>query len=209
MTIDGKKLKSINQFANKENSKLQTIKDKQKIKGITKRQRKLWSKRNNRVNDYLNKTVKTIIDYCVTNDIGTIVVGYNPTIQRDINIGKHNNQNFVNIPIGNIRKKLQYQCERNNIKLVEQEESYTSKADFFEKDILQTYWSGKYTVSVKVGNKTAYAFSGKRINRGQYKSKTGIILNADINGALNILRKSNVVKLNIDKVEQPKRIKII
>ena len=198
--IDGKKLKSINQFANKENSKLQTIKDKQKIKGITKRQRKLWSKRNNRVNDYLNKTVKTIIDYCVTNDIGTIVVGYNPTIQRDINIGKHNNQNFVNIPIGNIRKKLQYQCERNNIKLVEQEESYTSKADFFANDIIPIF---------KVGNKTAYAFSGKRINRGQYKSKTGIILNADINGALNILRKSNVVKLNIDKVEQPKRIKII
>ena len=113
--IDGKKLKSINQWANKENSRLQGIKDKQKIKGTTKKQRKLWTKRNNKVNDYLNKSVKTIIDYCVQNDIGTIVIGYNPTIQIKSNMGKTNNQNFVNIPIGSIREKLQYQCERNNI----------------------------------------------------------------------------------------------
>lgn len=197
--IDGKKLKSYNQWANKENSRLQSIKDKQGIKGTTKKQRKLWTKRNNRVNDYLNKSVKTIIDYCIQNDIGTIVIGYNPTIQKEINLGKSNNQNFVNIPIGNIREKLQYQCERNNIKLIEQEESYTSKADFFANDIIPIF---------KVGDKTTYNFSGKRISRGQYKSNTGIILNADVNGALNILRKSNVIKLNIDKVEQPKRIRI-
>lgn len=197
--IDGKKLKSINQFANKENSRLQSIKDKQKIKGMTKRQGKLWSKRNNRVNDYLNKSVKTIINYCTQNDIGTIVIGYNPTIQRNINIGKVNNQNFVNIPIGNIREKLQYQCERNNIKLIEQEESYTSKADFLSNDIIPTF---------KIGDKANYTFSGKRISRGQYQSKTGIILNADINGALNILRKSNLIDLDIKRVEQPKRIRI-
>lgn len=197
--IDGKKLKSYNQWANKENSRLQSIKDKQGIKGTTKKQRKLWNKRNNRFNDYLNKSVKTIIDYCVQNDIGTIVIGYNPTIQKEINLGKSNNQNFVNIPIGNIREKLQYKCERNNIKLIEQEESYTSKADFFANDIIPIF---------KVGDKTTYTFSGKRISRGQYKSNTGIILNADVNGALNILRKSNVIKLNIDKVEQPKRIRI-
>lgn len=197
--IDGKKLKSYNQWANKENSRLQSIKDKQGIKGTTKKQRKLWTKRNNRVNYYLNKSVKTIIDYCIQNDIGIIVIGYNPTIQKEVNLGKSNNQNFVNIPIGNIREKLQYQCERNNIKLIEQEESYTSKADFFANDIIPIF---------KVGDKTTYAFSGKRISRGQYKSNTGIILNADVNGALNILRKSNVIKLNIDKVEQPKRIRI-
>lgn len=197
--IDGKKLKSINQFTNKENSRLQSIKDKQKIKGMTKRQRKLWAKRNNRINDYLNKSVKTIINYCTQNDIGTIVIGYNPTIQRNINIGKVNNQNFVNIPIGNIREKLQYQCERNNIKLIEQEESYTSKADFLSNDIIPTF---------KVGDKTNYTFSGKRISRGQYQSKTGIILNADVNGALNILRKSNLIDLDIKEIEQPRRIRI-
>ena len=198
--VDGKKLKSINQWANKENSRLQSIKDKQKILSITKKQRKLWNKRNNRVNDYLNKSVKTIIGYCVQNDIGTIVISYNPTIQLKSNIGKINNQNFVNIPIGNIREKLQYQCERNNIKLIEQEESYTSKADFFANDIIPIY---------KVGDKTLHKFSGKRISRGQYKSKTGVILNADVNGALNILRKSNVlVDFNLNKVIQPQRIKI-
>lgn len=198
--IDGKKLKSINQWANKENSRLQSIKDKQKIKGTTKRQRKLWSKRNNKVNDYLNKTVKTIIDYCISNNIGTMVVGYNPTIQKNVNIGKSNNQNFVNIPIGNIREKLTYQCERNNIRLIEQEESYTSKADFLTNDIIPKY---------KVGDKTNYSFSGKRISRGQYKSATGVILNADVNGALNIMRKANVVPvLSIKEIMQPQRIKI-
>ena len=197
--IDGKRLKAINQWANKENSRLQSIKDKQKITITTKVQRKLWTKRKNRVNDYLNKSVKTIIDYCVTNDIGTIVVGYNPTIQKNINIGKHNNQNFVNIPMGQIREKLQYKCERYNIKFIEQEESYTSKADFLANDEIPLF---------KVGDKTKYNFSGKRISRGQYKSSTGIILNADINGALNILRKSGIVELDIKEIEQPQRIRI-
>lgn len=198
--IDGKKLKSINQWANKKNSILQSIKDKQKIKGITKKQRKLWTKRNNRVNDYLNKSVKTIIDYCVQNNIGNIVIGYNPTIQIKSNLGKANNQNFVNIPIGNIREKLQYQCERNNINFMEQEESYTSKADFLSNDNIPKY---------KVGDKTLYKFSGKRISRGQYKSNAGVILNADVNGALNIMRKANVIPaLSISKVIQPQRIRI-
>ena len=198
--IDGKKLKSINQWANKENSRLQSIKDKQKIKGITKKQRKLWTKRNNRVNDYLNKSVKTIIHYCVQNNIGNIVIGYNPTIQIKSNLGKTNNQNFVNIPIGNIREKLQYQCERNNINFIEQEESYTSKADFLANDIIPKY---------KVGDKTTYSFSGKRISRGMYKSNTGVILNADINGALNIMRKANVLPtISISKIMQPQRIRI-
>lgn len=197
--IDGKKLKSINAFANKTNAKLQAIKDKQKIKGTTKAQRKLWAKRNNRVNDYLNKTVKIIIDYCLNNDIGTIVVGYNPTIQLKSNIGKTNNQNFVNIPLGNIREKLQYQGERNNIKIVEQEESYTSKADYLSKDKIPVY---------NPRDKKSYTFSGKRISRGQYKSATGIILNADVNGALNIMRKSKATTITINKIAQPKRIKI-
>lgn len=199
--IDGKKLKSINQWANKENSRFQSIKDKQKIKETTKKQRKLWIKRNNRVNDYLNKSVKTIINYCIQNNIGTIVIGYNPTIQNKSNIGKTNNQNFVNIPIGNIREKLQYQCKRNNINFIEQEESYTSKADFFANDIIPKY---------KVGDKTTYTFSGKRISRGQYKSNIGIILNADVNGALNIMRKANISPaLSISKIMQPQRIRIV
>lgn len=199
--VDGKKLKSINQWTNKENSRLQAIKDKQKIKGMTKKQFKLWSKRNNRVNDYLNKTVKYIIDYCLNNNIGTIVVGYNPTIQRNVNLGKSNNQNFVNIPIGNIREKLTYQCQRYNMNLIEQEESYTSKADFLANNSIPIY---------NAFDKKIYSFSGSRISRGQYKSVKGIILNADINGSLNIMRKANIKNIDLICKEylNPVRIKI-
>lgn len=198
--IDGKELKSINQWANKENSRLQSIKDKQKITKTTKAQKRLWNKRSNRVNDYLNKSVRTIINYCISNDIGTIVVGYNPTIQTNVNLGKKNNQSFVNIPIGQIREKLEYQSARYDMKLIEQEESYTSKADFLANDDIPLF---------KVGDKTKYSFSGKRISRGQYKSNTGVILNADLNGALNIMRKSNVIPaLILTKIEQPHRIRI-
>lgn len=199
--IDGKKVKSINQWANKENCRLQSIKDKQKIKTTTKAQRKLWSKRNNRVNDYLNKTVKIIIDYCLNNNIGTIVVGYNPTIQRGSNLGKANNQNFVNIPLGNIREKLTYQSQRYGINLIEQEESYSSKADFLANDNMPIY---------NAFDKKTYAFSGNRISRGQYKSVTGVILNADVNGSLNIMRKANVknITLNYNEYLNPVRIKV-
>lgn len=200
--IDGKKLKSINQWANKENSRLQSIKDKQKIEKSTKSQRRLWSKRNNRVNDYLNKAVKIIIDYCLENNIGTIVVGYNPTIQKNSDLGKTNNQNFVNIPIGSIREKLTYQCKRYNINLIEQEESYTSQADFLANDAMPIY---------SAFDKKSYPFSGRRISRGQYKSATEVILNADINGSLNIMRKANIKNINLINEEylNPVRIKVV
>ncbi|MCT4507308.1 MAG: transposase [Tepidibacter sp.] len=199
--IDGKKLKSINAHANKVNSKLQSIKDKQKIKTTTNRQKQLWNKRNNKVNDYLNKSAKIIIDYCINNDIGTLIIGYNPTIQQDSNIGKSNNQNFVNLPIGQLRDKLNYQCKRHNISFVEQEESYTSKADFLANDSIPTY---------KAFDNKAYTFSGKRVKRGLYKSNTNIIINADVNGALNILRKSNITKIDLQYKEylSPKRINV-
>lgn len=199
--VDGKKLKSINQWANKENSRLQGIKDKQKIKGTTNCQKKLWSKRSNKVNDYLNKSVKIIINYCLKNDIGTIVIGYNINIQKDINLGKKNNQNFVNIPIGGLKKALIYQSERYDINLIEQEESYTSKSDFLVDDDIPVY---------NTVDNISYTFSGKRISRGQYKSATGIILNADINGSLNIMRKANIQNMNLINKEylNPMRIKI-
>ena len=199
--IDGRKIKSINQWANKENSRLQSIKDKQLIKKTTKAQNRLWRKRNNKINDYINKSVRYTINYCVDNDIGTIVIGYNPKIQNNINIGKSNNQNFVNIPIGIIRKKLSYLCQRYNINLIEQEESYTSKSDFLANDILPVY-------NLKTNKK--YNFSGNRISRGQYKSSTGIILNADINGSLNIMRKANIQNIGLVNTEylNPQRIKI-
>lgn len=199
--VDGKRLKSINAYTNKINAKLQSIKDKQKMKGTTNKQKKLWAKRNCFVNDYLNKTARIIINYCISNDIGTLVIGYNPTIQKNSNMGKRNNQNFVNLPIGQLRDKLNYLCKRYNINFVEQEESYTSKADFLAGDNIPTY---------KAFDNKTYSFSGKRISRGRYQSCTGVMFNADCNGALNILRKSKTSIINLTSKEyiSPKRLKV-
>ena len=114
--IDGRRLKSINQWFNKENARLQSIKDKQHFgKTTTNRQKAIARDRNNKVNDYMNKTARKIIDYCINNNIGTLIVGYNETFQRNSHIGKPNNQNFVNIPYGRLRNKLEYLCELNDI----------------------------------------------------------------------------------------------
>ena len=202
--IDGKKLKSINQWYNKENARLQSIKDKQNFgKAKTNQQKIITRKRNNRVNDYISKTAKTVINYCIKNDIGNLVVGYNVTFQQECALGKVTNQNFVNIPYGVLRSKLEYLCELNNINYIEQEESYTSKASFFDKDEIPVYNSD---------NPKSYTFSGKRVKRGLYRSSKGYEYNADINGALNILRKSNVVDLTVlysrGEVNTPIRIRL-
>ena len=185
--IDGRRLKSINQWYNKENSRLQSIKDKQKFgKKCTNRQNELAHKRNNRVNDYMSKTARKIINYCLAKNIGVLVCGYNVTFQRESNLGKVTNQNFVNIPFGKLRDKLQYLCKLYGIKYIEQEESYTSKASFWDKDEIPVY---------NDDNPKQYTFSGKRVHRGLYKTASGYKFNADVNGALNILRKSKVVSL--------------
>ena len=202
--IDGKRLKSINQWFNKENARLQSIKDKQHFgKKLTNRQKVIVRNRNNKVNDYMNKTARKIIDYCIINNIGTLVVGYNETFQKNSNIGKANNQTFVNIPYGQLRFKLEYLCKLNDIVFVKQEESYTSKASFWDKDNIPIYNND---------NPRSYIFSGKRIYRGMYQCLNGKCFNADVNGALNILRKSRVVDINIlysrGEVDTPIRIRI-
>ena len=202
--IDGRRLKSINQWFNKENARLQSIKDKQHFgKKTTNRQKAIARDRNNKVNDYMNKAARKVIGYCISNDIGTLVVGYNETFQRGSNVGKRNNQTFVNIPYGKLRDKLKYLCELNGITFVKQEESYTSKASFWDRDDIPVYNSD---------NPKEYQFSGKRICRGQYRTASGNTLNADINGSLNILRKSSVVSLEAlysrGEVDTPVRIRI-
>jgi len=199
--VDGRRLKSINQWYNKKNAKLQSEKDLRGITGTTRNQYLLRNKRNNRVNDYITKTCRKIINYCIRNDIGNIVLGYNVDIQRNVNIGKVNNQNFVNIPLGKIKDKLDYMCKLAGIEFKLQEESYTSKASFFDNDDIPIQ---------KDSDK--YIFSGERIKRGLYKTKKGYILNADVNGALNILKKSKVVSItalyNRGEVDTPVRIRI-
>ena len=201
--IDGRKLKSINQFFNKQNAKLQSIKDKQNIKQQTKQQYLISRKRKNRIDDYINKTCRYVINYCLSYDVGTLVIGYNQSFQNKTNLGKRNNQIFTQLPFGKIREKLEYLCKRYNINYVLQEESYTSKASFFDNDDLPVY---------NMDNPQTYEFSGKRVKRGLYQTKNGYLFNADCNGALNILRKSKAVDLNVlccrGELDTPKRIRI-
>ena len=202
--IDGRRIKSINQWYNKENARLQSIKDKQHFgKRPTNRQKANTRGRNNKVNDYMSKVSRKVIDYCISNDIGTLVVGYNETFQRSSNMGKSNNQTFVNIPYGQLRSKLEYLCQLNGIVFVKQEESYTSKSSFWDKDEIPVY---------NDDNPKEYTFSGKRIHRGMYQCADCKVLNADVNGALNILRKSNVVSLeglySRGEVDTPIRIRV-
>ena len=201
--IDGKQIKSYNRLYNKENARLQSIKDKQNIKGLTARQYRNLRKRNARINHAMCVAAKRIIAYCINHRIGNIVVGYNLDWKREINIGNRNNQNFVQIPHGKLREKLAYLCELFGINYIEQEESYTSKASFFDNDNLPVY---------NADNPQSYTFSGQGITRGQYKTLTGYVFNADVNGALNILRKSKLVNLivlqNRGCVNQPQRIRL-
>ena len=202
--IDGKRLKSINQWFNKENARLQSIKDKQHLgKKPTNKQKAAARNHNNKVNDYMNKAARIVIDYCINNDIGTLIVGYNETFQRNSHIGKQNNQNFVNIPYGQLRNKLEYLCKLNGIVFTKQEESYTSKASFWDRDNLPVY---------NADNPKEYQFSGTRLYRGLYKTASGKTINADVNGALNIMHKSRVVDMNIlyrrGEVDTPIRIRI-
>ena len=201
--IDGKQIKSYNRLYNRENARLQSIKDKQCIKGFTERQYLNLRKRNARINHAISVAAKRIITYCINHRIGNIVVGYNPYWKRRIHIGTQNNQNFVQIPHGQLRERLAYLCELYGINYVEQEESYTSKASFFDNDNLPVY---------NADNPQKYNFSGTRITRGQYRTSTGYIFNADVNGALNILRKSKLVNLSVLQnrgcVNQPQRIRV-
>lgn len=184
--IDGRRLKSINQWYNKENARLQSIKDKQKHKRITQRQTAITRKRNNRVNDYMSKTARKIIHLCLEKCIGVLVCGYDSDFQRNSHMRRVTNQQFVNIPFNKLRQKLKYLCELYGIEYNEQEESYTSKASFWDKDEMPIY---------NANNTHKYEFSGSRIHRGLYKTSAGFEFNADVNGALNILRKSKVVPL--------------
>lgn len=171
--VNGKPLKSINQYYNKKKSeiqgKLETINKTKKSKKLN----KLTNRRNNKINDYLHKSSKIIINHLVSKDICTLIVGYNQHWKQEINIGKKNNQNFVSIPYLKLLNMLEYKCKREGINFVKNEESYTSKCSFIDGEEIK-----KHT-----------KYLGKRIKRGLFKSASGKLINADLNGSLNILKK--------------------
>ena len=187
--IDGRYLKSINHRWNKEMARLRSISMKQGQK-TTKRIQHITTKRNNRINDTIKKSARCIVNYCIQHNVGTLIVGYNADFKKITNLGRTNNQNFVQIPFGSLRQQLKFLCWKYNIMYIEQEESYTSKSSFLDSDVLPIY---------KAEQPYTGAFRGKRIRRGLYRSKNGTILNADVNGAANILRKCKQ-NVNFDRL---------
>ena len=179
ISIKGTKLKAINQYFNKLKASLQSILPHKQY--TSKLINQLMYKREEQLRNYIGYYTNQLIAILKKEKISKLIVGYNKEWKQNINIGKANNQNFVNIPFRKILDILKYKLEENGIECKEQEESYTSKASYLDNDDIPVY---------KENDGTNYIFSGKRIKRGIYKSKQGKIINADLNGALNILKKS-------------------
>ncbi|NEP85653.1 MAG: IS200/IS605 family element transposase accessory protein TnpB [Okeania sp. SIO2C2] len=171
LLVNGKPLKSVNQLYNKRKAKYQSV-----IKGQKKTSRKIEAltyHRNRFVENYLHNTSFLVVEYLTTNNIGTVVIGKNDHWKQGANIGKKNNQNFTQIPHYKLIQQITYKCQLAGVKVIETEESYTSKTSAI--DLEEPICHENYL--------------GKRVKRGLFRSATGKVINADINGSLQIIRK--------------------
>ncbi|MEA5467641.1 transposase, partial [Spirulina sp. 06S082] len=156
-----------------------TIKENKPQGFWSKRLSRITEKRNRQMRDAVNKAARLVINHCLENGIGRIVFGWNKGQKNGINIGKKNNQKFVQIPTAKLKERIKQLCELYGIEYIETEESYTSKASFLDDDFLPTFGA----------KPESWKPSGKRIKRGLYRTQNGLFVNADCNGAANILRK--------------------
>lgn len=180
--INGRQLKSINRLYNKSVANLKASKE----QGFwSNNLARITLNRNNQVRDFIKKSAKTIINKCLDAGIGKIVFGWNEGIKNEIDHGRVQNQNFVQVPFTALKDTLKYLSERYGIEFVVVEESYTSKMSFFDGDELPVY--GQETDEQK-----KLKSSGQRTKRGEFITKNKTIINADANGASNILRKAKV-----------------
>ncbi|NEO41280.1 MAG: IS200/IS605 family element transposase accessory protein TnpB [Moorea sp. SIOASIH] len=185
--VDGRKLKSINQgycrlVAKHKKGKPEFYWDKNLDR--------IQIKRNNQMRDAVNKAARFIINHCLCDRIGNLVVGWNEGQKKCSNMGKDGNQRFVAIPTGRLIERLKQLCPEYGINLIVTEESYTSKASFLDEDPLP-----------KIGEKPkGWSPSGKRVKRGLYKTSKGKLINADCNGAANIIRKVTTQLIDLAKV---------
>ncbi|NMG07677.1 RNA-guided endonuclease TnpB family protein [Brasilonema sp. UFV-L1] len=199
--IDGRHVKSVNQWYNKQVAELK----KGKAQGFwSKKLATITEKRNRQMRDAVNKAARIVINYCLKNRIGNIVFGWNVGQRQESNMGRRNNQTFVQIPTFRLKERIRQLCKKHGINFIETEESYTSKASFLNRDILPTY-----------GEKPdRWKPSGRRTKRGLYKSLWYGTINADCNGAANIIRKVDTTwGFNLDRVSRgaltrPTRIRI-
>ena len=182
--IKGGAVKSMNQNFNKERARLlsEVTKGSDSTHSVkkTKQLHTLSRRRETRLRDFFYKTAWYLVRYAKRQQVEVIVAGHNEDQKQNICIGRQNNQNFVSIPFCRFLDILRYTAAKAGIPVVLREESYTSKASLLDLDAIPAY---------KKGDTINHTFSGKRVRRGLYKTNSGFFINADINGAGNILRK--------------------
>jgi len=181
--IDGRRLKSVNAYYNKRKAKIQSTLEKTRRRKWSRKLQNLTNRRNAAVNDYIHRATAMVVKSCLEHNISKVVVGDVAKSLNSINLGKKTNQNFVNIALGQFVDLLSYKLGSHGIFLIVTNESYTSKASFVDGDKMPKTYNPK--------TKKKRVFSGKRVKRGLYKSADGTLLNADTNGAYNILRKND------------------
>ncbi|MFL5706379.1 MAG: RNA-guided endonuclease InsQ/TnpB family protein [Ktedonobacteraceae bacterium] len=168
--VNGRPLKSINQYYNKRKADLQSI---LKDTRFTARMERLTTRRTRRIDHYLHTASRRIIDLLIAQGIGTLVIGKNPHWKQEVNLGKRTNQQFVCIPHTRLIDMLCYKARLVGIAVMITEESYTSKCSFLDMEPI-----GKHE-----------QYQGKRVKRGLFRASTDQLINADVNGSYNIVRK--------------------
>lgn len=177
--INGKTVKSYNQFYNKRKAHLQSIvmQGKEITKGtvipLTERIKHLLHRRNNKITDFMHKASKFVVDYAVEHKIGTIIIGDFSDSKQGCRLGKRTTQNFVSIPHYKFVRQVEYKAEEVGIKVKLQNEAYTSKCSFLDNEDIKKHES----------------YAGRRISRGLFKTSDDRVINADCNGGYNIIKK--------------------
>lgn len=196
--VDGRHLKSVNAFYNKRVAKIKAGKSQD---FWCKLLDQMTTKRNRQMRDAVNKAARLVINYCLENRIGKLVFGWNKGQKNDSNMGRKNNQKFVQIPTAKLKNRIAQLCEQYGIEFIETEESYTSKASALDLDDIPVFGEKPET----------WKPSGRRVRRGLYKTANGTLVNADCNGAYNIARKGQVTgmlrKPAIGSLTMPKRLR--
>lgn len=199
--VDGKHIKSMNQHYNKQ---VATFKERHCQGFWSGRLAHITEKRNRQMRDAINKAARLVINHCIEHHIGTVVFGWNQRNKDSVELGKKNNQEFVQVPTARLKTRVAQLCQQYGLSFVETEESYTSKASYLDNDVLPTF-----------GEKPeGWRPSGRRIKRGLYRSAQKVLLNADANGAANILRKvTTMLGLDLSGVAkscltQPRRVRL-
>lgn len=183
--IKGGVVKSINQYYNKRLAKCKSIAKKVNRLEETRRTRRLYQTRMNKITTIFHRISKNVIDYCVENDIGSLVIGYNKGWKQEITIGKKNNQNFVQVPFSILIQQLRYKSKLLGIKTILVDEAYTSKCSFLDDEPID-----KSNIN-----------RGRRVSRGLFRSSNGTLINADVNAGYNILKKAFPNAISADGIE--------